>query len=202
MKYIVIVLALWCVGSPAFAGGSDQLRIFMNSTLSARGTFTQSVVSSAGRKPKQSGGIFALQRPGKFRWSYEQPYPQLLVSDGQTLWSWDPELKQLVVKKLGQSLSGSPAALLSGGDLEKNFELKDAGAKDGLDFVEARPRQSDASFVLMRVGLAANLPVVMEIQDSFGQVTTLRFTRFEANPTLSADLFRFKAPAGVDVVSE
>ncbi|MBL8478016.1 MAG: outer membrane lipoprotein chaperone LolA [Sterolibacteriaceae bacterium] len=192
-----------CVSfAPAQAAGLDQLKNFLETHRSARGVFTQTVIARSGKKPQQSAGIFALQRPGKFRWSYEEPYKQLLVSDGNKLWSYDPDLNQVAVKKLGAAFGASPAALLAGKDLDRHFELSEGTPADGLEFVEAKPRGGDASFERVRIGLAANRPVSMEIHDSFGQVTMLQFTRFEANPQLSDSLFRFVAPAGADVVGE
>lgn len=203
MRRLASLAAIYLMAqAPAWAGGSDQLRHFLNATLAAKGSFTQTVIAQQGRKPKESSGSFALQRPGKFRWNYEAPYPLLLVSDGQTLWSYDADLKQAVAKKLGAGLGASPAALLAGGDIEKHFDLKDAGTQDGLEWVEARPKRDDAGFASMRMGLARNLPVAMEIHDNFGQVTLLRFQRVESNPTLAAESFRFKPPAGVDLLQE
>ena len=188
-------------GTPQ-AAGLDQLKSFLDASRSARGVFSQTVIAKSGKKPQQSAGIFALQRPGKFRWSYEKPHKQLLVSDGSRLWSYDPDLNQVVVKKLGAAFGASPAALLAGKDLDKHFELTEGTPADGLEFVDARPRGGDASFERVRIGFAANRPVSMEIHDSFGQVTLLQFTRFETNPQLPESLFRFVAPAGADVVGE
>ena len=201
-------LRILCIASavgfltPAWASGLDQLKSFLDTNRSARGMFTQTVIAKSGKKPQQSTGIFALQRPGKFRWSYEKPYKQLLVSDGSKLWSYDPDLNQVAVKKLGTAFGASPAALLAGKDLDKHFELKEGTAADGIEFVEATPKGGDASFERVKIGFAANQPVSMEIHDSFGQVTVLRFTGFEANPALPAALFRFVAPAGADVVGD
>lgn len=201
MRKLAIAVALM-FSATAWAGGVDQLRAFLDGTKTARGSFSQSVSAKSGRKPQQSAGIFAMQRPGKFRWSYELPYPQLLVSDGKQFWSYDPELKQAVSKKIGQAFGSSPAALLAGGELDKTFNLRDAGASDGIEFVEATPKQEDASFSNIRIGLRDNLPVSMEIHDSFGQTTVLRFTQFERNPALDAALFRFVPPKGADVVGD
>ena len=189
-------------GAPASASGPDQLRAFLDSTRSARGVFTQTVISRSGRKPQPSAGIFAFQRPGKFRWSYESPYKQLLVSDGNRLWSYDPDLNQVAVKKLGAAFGASPAALLAGQDLERHFQLSDAGPADGAEYLDARPRGNDASFERVKIGFAGNRPVSMEIHDSFGQVTHLRFTQFEPNPVLPASLFQFTPPRGADVVGD
>lgn len=203
MKRLVILLCLLAGQSySARAGGLDQLKTFLDSVKSAKGVFVQTVIAKSGRKPQQSAGIFVLQRPGKFRWSYEKPYKQLLVSDGNKLWSYDPDLNQVAVKKLGAAFGSSPAALLAGQDLDKHFELKEGPAEDGIEFVDATPKGGDASFERVRIGFAANKPVSMEIHDSFGQVTVLRLTQFEANPVLPAGLFRFTAPAGADVVGD
>lgn len=184
------------------ASGLDQLKTFLETTKSARGTFVQSVASKSGRKPQQSAGSFAMQRPGKFRWHYEKPYQQLLVSDGEKLWSFDPDLNQVTVKKLGKALGASPAALLAGSDLDSSFVLKDAGEAEGLEMVDATPKAADGTFERVRIGLKGNLPRVMEIRDNFGQVTTLIFGEFHSNPVLPQDTFKFVPPKGADVVGE
>lgn len=188
--------------SLASASGLDQLKAFLETTKSANGVFAQSVANKTGRKPQQSAGTFVMQRPGKFRWSYEKPYRQLLVSDGEKLWSYDPDLNQVVVRKLGKALGASPAALLAGGDLEQHFVLEDAGQAEGIEMVDATPKAADGTFERVRIGLKGNLPRVMEIRDNFGQVTTLLFAEFHSNPQLAKDLFKFVPPKGADVVGE
>jgi outer membrane lipoprotein carrier protein len=186
----------------AMANGLDQLKAFLDTTKTANGSFAQSVVGKSGKKPQQSLGSFALARPGKFRWHYEKPYQQLLVSDGEKLWSYDPDLNQVTVKKLGKALGSSPAALLAGGDLDAHFSLKDAGTVEGVDMVDATPKAADGTFERVRIGFKGNLPRVMEIRDNFGQVTTLIFTEFRSNPTLGKDEFKFTPPKGADIVGE
>jgi outer membrane lipoprotein carrier protein len=190
------------VSWPAHASGLDQLKSFLNDTKTARGSFVQTVLGKSGRKPQQSEGFFAISRPGKFRWSYEKPYKQLLVSDGEKLWSYDPDLKQVTVKKLGAAFGSSPAALLAGESLEGNFKLKDAGTTEGLEFVEATPKSQDGSFEWLRIGFKGGLPRVMEVRDNFGQTTLLYLNQFETNIALPAELFHFAPPKGADVVGE
>lgn len=205
MKKTIAIFCVLCgtgFAGASIASGLEQLKQFVATTASAQGAFSQTVIAKSGRKPQQSSGVFALQRPGKFRWSYEKPYPQLLVSDGAQLWSFDPELNQVAIKKVGAVFGSSPAALLAGQDLEKSFDLKDAGSAEGVDYVEATPKTADASFERVRIGFVANQPVSMEIHDSFGQTSLLRFTRFAANPSLPGSLFRFTPPARADVVEE
>lgn len=199
---ISLFLGAVLVSSTVFAAGLDQLKAFLAATKSANGNFLQSVVAKSGRKPQQSAGSFAMQRPGKFRWHYEKPYQQLLVSDGEKLWSFDPDLNQVTVRKLGKALGASPAALLAGGDLDGHFVLKDAGQADGIEMVDATPKTADGTFERVRIGLRDNLPRIMEVRDNFGQVTTLLFTEFHSNPPLPKDAFRFTPPKGADIVGE
>lgn len=186
----------------AAAAGIDQLKAFWANTHAAQGTFAQSVVAKSGRKPQNSTGIFMLARPGKLRWSYEKPYKLLLVADGEKLWTYDVDLNQVTIGRMQKTLGASPAALLTGESLDKHFTLAEAGASDGLEIVDAVPKDADSTFARVRIGLSDNLPRLMEVQDNFGQTTTLLFTQFQPNPTLSKDAFRFVPPKGADVVGE
>ncbi len=207
LKGLLTALALMA-GSVAMAqtaeqNGIAQLRQFVAATRSATGTFKQTVHAASGRQPQQASGRFAFQRPGKFRWEYEQPYPQLLVSDGKTLWSWDPDLNQATVNKLDAALGNTPAAILSGGGMvEDNFQLTEAGASDGLSWVQAIPLQPDSSFESMRMGFSGGMLQRMELRDNFGQMTQIIFSGVAADVTLDAKTFRFDMPAGADVIGE
>ena len=107
------------------------------------------------------------------------------------------------MRKAGQAISGSPAALLAGNnDLEKNFDLKDAGNADGMAWVEATPKSNESGFERVRLGFAGADLKAMELNDSFGQTTQVSFSKIERNPALPANHFKFTPPAGVDVVGE
>lgn len=190
------------VAPQALASGIDQFRTFLKATRQAQGSFTQTVTAKSGRKPQLSSGTFAFSRPGKFRWSYEKPYTQLLVSDGRKLWTFDPDLNQATVRKIGDALGASPAALLAGDALENNFTLIDAGTADGLEFLEATPVARDSTFEGVRIGMKDNLPQVMEVRDNFGQTTVIRFGAIDTRAALPADTFRFTPPKGADIVGE
>lgn len=190
------------ISSHAAAAGIDQLKAFWANTHAAQGTFAQSVVAKSGRKPQNSTGIFMLARPGKLRWSYEKPYKLLLVADGEKLWTYDLDLNQVTIGKMDKTLGASPAALLTGESLDRHFTLSEAGTAEGLEIVDAVPKAADSSFARVRIGLADNLPRLMEVQDNFGQTTTLLFTQFQPNPSLPKDAFRFAPPRGADVIGQ
>jgi outer membrane lipoprotein carrier protein len=193
----------------AHASALDQFKSFVSSTQSAKGEFSQRLVKAekAGapgvKVSTPSTGTFVFARPGKFIWIYQKPYEQLLQADGERLYIYDKDLNQVTSRKLGNALGSSPAAILFGSnDLEKNFTLKEAGAKDGLEWLDATPKTKDSSFEHIGIGLRNGVPEAMELRDSFGQMSLLTFTRFEKNPALAADQFKFVVPKGADVSAQ
>jgi outer membrane lipoprotein carrier protein len=198
---IAATLALAAHGT-ASAAALDQFKTFVAGTKSAKGEFTQTQVrKSAGAKAAPtSTGNFVFARPGKFIWTYQKPYEQVLQADGDTLYLYDKDLNQVSTKKLGNALGNSPAAILFGSnDLEKNFTLADAGARDGLEWLTATPKTKDTSFEQIGIGLKDGVPQAMELKDNFGQTTVLKFTSFQRNPALGAQAFKFEVPKGAEV---
>ena len=191
------------VATAAPADGLAQLKAFHATTKSGNVTFRQAVAAKGRQDTRESTGTFSFQRPGRFRWTYETPYEQLIVGDGDRVWIYDRDLNQVIVRKLDRALGSTPAALLAGDSaLEANFDLTGAGTRDGVDFVEAKPRSPDTGFERVRIGFAGNLPRVMELSDTFGNVTTLTFGPFDRNPVQDPAQFRFVPPNGADVVGE
>lgn len=187
--------------APAVAGAIDQLHQFVSQTRSARGEFSQRVTGRAGRVTPASSGEFSFERPGRFRWAYLKPYEQLIVADGKTLTIWDKDLNQATVKALDAALGASPAAILFGSnDLEQRFVLKEAGSRDGIDWLEATPRTRDTSFERIGIGFRDGSLAAMELRDSLGQTTVLSFSKVERNPRLAPETFRFEPPKGADVL--
>lgn len=200
---IVSTAALVCMPVWAMAGAVEQLHQFLQTTKTLKADFTQIVVAKNGRKPQNSSGTVAISRPGKLRWEIQKPYPQTLVGDGEKFWIYDPELKQVTVRKAGQAIGSSPAALLSGSnDLEKNFVLKEAGEMEGMAWVEATPKANESGFEKLRLGFTGSELKGMELLDNFGQTTHIRFSHFERNPALPAATFKFTPPLGADVIGE
>jgi outer membrane lipoprotein carrier protein len=197
--------ALLAASSFAHASALDQFKSFVANTKSARGEFTQQQVkkSAGGKVAPASSGTFVFARPGKFIWQYQKPYEQLLQADGDQLFIYDKDLNQVTVKKLGNALGSSPAAILFGSnDLEKNFTLSEAGTRDGLEWLNAVPKSKDTTFEQIGIGLRDGIPQAMELKDTFGQVSVLHFQNFQRNPPLAANQFRFEMPKGADVFKQ
>jgi outer membrane lipoprotein carrier protein len=197
----VLALGLALPAFPSFADALQRLQDYARDTKTLSGSFTQVVFDRNGRKTQDSGGEMYFARPGKFRWVYRKPYEQLIVGDGKKIWIYDADLEQVTVKKQDKAIGESPAALLAGSnDLDKHFNLKDAGEKDGLEWLEATPKSQEGSFERIRLGFRKNLLVAMELKDNFGQTSFLKFNSLKANSNLKSDLFSFAPPKGVDVI--
>jgi outer membrane lipoprotein carrier protein len=199
----LLTTAALAVAMPAHGTGLEQLHAFVGGARSGKATFVQRVVGKGQAAAKDSAGTFTFQRPGKFRWAYEKPFEQLIVGDGGKLWIYDRDLNQVIVRKLDVALGSSPAALLAGDNaLESNFVVSEGGPSGGMELIEARPKAADSGFERVRIAFKDNLPRLMELTDTFGNVTTLVFGGFERNPPLDAAQFRFVAPPGADIVGE
>lgn len=194
--------------SLAFAGMAqatalEQFKSFVSGTKAARGEFVQTQLkkSATSKVAAPASGTFVFARPGKFIWTYTKPYEQVLQADGDQLYIYDKDLNQVTVKKLGNALGSSPAAILFGSnDLEKNFTLSEAPARDGLEWLNATPKAKDSQFQQISIGLRNGAPEAMELKDSFGQTSVLKFQKFERNPSLGTQQFTFVVPKGADVL--
>ncbi len=203
-KVIAALTAGLLLAGGAQASALEQFKSFVSTAKAAKGEFVQTQVKNAnGEAPKagkNSSGTFVFARPGKFIWTYTKPYDQVLQADGEQLFIYDKDLNQVTVKKLGDALGSSPAAILFGSnDLEKNFTLSEGGTRDGLEWLKAVPKAKDTSFEQIAIGLRNGLPEAMELKDSFGQTSVLKFSKLEKNPALNATSFKFVMPKGADV---
>ena len=194
--------ALTLVPLAAHADAVDALKAFVQQVKTGRATFTQTVTSPDGAKTKTSSGSFEFARPDRFRFAYTKPFEQLIVADGQKVWIYDADLNQVSSRKFTQALGATPAALLAGGDLSRDFDVVAEPAKDGLDWAKATPKAKDGAFESMRIGFQGKQLAAVEITDNFSQRSRLTFTQFNANIELPAENFKFVIPKGVDVLEQ
>ena len=202
MKKNIFLAVIFAAGN-ATASSLEQYQTFLNETQSARAAFEQKVYDRDGRLVQDTRGSFVFQRPGRFRWVYDKPADQVIVGDGVRVWIYDRQLNQVTVRKVERALGSTPAALLSGASgIQSAFELSDAGARDGLEWLNARPRDRETGFESVRMGFDKNGLQAMELSDHFGQKTLLRFSNLVRNPRVDAREFRFDPPKGADVLGD
>lgn len=198
---LAAALLLW--SAPGQASSVERFQAFMRTTPSARADFEQKVFDRSKKLVQTATGTFSFQRPGRFRWTYSKPYAQLIVGDGEKVWIWDEDLNQVTVKRLARAIGSTPAALLAGAaDVADAFLLEDLGPRDGLEWLDARPRDRESGFERIRLGLGVSGVEAMELVDPFGQTTVLRFSNLVRNPKQEPGAFRFVPPKGADVLGD
>jgi outer membrane lipoprotein carrier protein len=194
----------------ARASGLDALEKFVQTAKTGRAEFTQVVTSPAregqSAKTRKSSGTFEFARPDRFRFNYRKPFEQTIVADGRTLWLYDADLRQVTQRKQAQVLGSTPAALIASAPdlatLRRDFELQPDGEKDGLQWVQATPRNKEGQLHSMRVGFRGDQLAALEILDSFGQRSMLTFSKMEVNAPVGPEVFNFKPPQNADVVKQ
>jgi outer membrane lipoprotein carrier protein len=201
MKYLLAAALLAATGA-AHADAVDTLKEFVRDVKTGSASFTQTVYSPDGAKKKVSSGSFEFARPNRFRFEYKKPFEQLIVGDGQKVWIYDADLNQASSRKFDQALGATPAAVLAGASLDKDFDLAALPDSDGLVWAQATPKLKDGPVQLLRVGFKGKQLAAIEILDGFGQRSSLRFAQVVANPPLNAESFRFKPPPGAEVIEQ
>lgn len=200
---LIALGALLLTGS-AIAGARDDLKSFTSGLKGLDGQFTQQVYDAKGKLKESSSGRVALSAPRLFRWEYAKPYPQLIVADGKKVWVYDPDLQQVTVREQGSEEQNSPlSALIDPAKLDQQFNVKEAGAADGLQWLMLTPKsEGDASFQSARLGFAGGGLTRMEVLDAAGQSTKISFSGWKRNPSFAASTFKYAPAKGVDVVGD
>ncbi len=218
MKKLFAIISIATCAMAARADGLGALELFLKTATSGRAEFTQ-VVTAPSRegqvaRTRNSSGTFEFQRPGRFRFVYGKPLAQTIVADGQTLWLHDLDLNQVTARSQASALGSTPAALIAAAPdmraLQADYQLANGPEREGLQWVVATPRARDGQVQSVRVGLreveqggkkTVEL-AALEIVDSFGQRSLLSFSRVQLNVSLPPETFRFKPPAGADVIRQ
>ncbi|HEV6965380.1 outer membrane lipoprotein chaperone LolA [Roseateles sp.] len=201
MKRFLLSLTLALAGA-AHADAVDALRDFARDVKSGKANFTQTVTSPDGKRKKVSSGAFEFERPNRFRFAYAKPFEQVIVADGIKVWIYDADLNQASSRKLADALGATPAALLAGANLERDFTLKALATEGGIDWVQASPKQAESTIQSLKLGFKGRDLAAMEIVDGFGQRSRLDFSAVQANVPVAAERFQFKLPAGADLIEQ
>ena len=189
-----------------FAEGISDLNAFVNNVSSMSSEFSQVVLDKKGSKLQDVEGVMLFKRPNKFRWDYLKPYQNQIISDGDRLYMYDQDLRQVSINSIAKVGGSTPLLIIAGKNIEKYFTLKNIESQAGdessqnIKWVEAIPKEEGAGFSKVMLGLTENKLSVMKIVDAFEHITTISFRNAKYNVSLSDNDFLFKLPNGVDVV--
>lgn len=182
---------------------ANKLSALLSQTQTISGSFSQLTLDSTGTQLQEASGQMVLQRPGLFRWHTNPPLEQLLVSNGEKVWLYDPDLMQVTVQNMDQRLTHTPALLLSGdvSKISENFTISYQATGEVVDFTLI-PTAKDTLFDTLRLSFRGGVINDMQLQDAVGQRTNILFSAVKVNQPIAASEFVFEAPAGVDVIEE
>ena len=195
----LLVLALGA--SPGFA--ADLIADYFSGLNTFQSSFTQTVTDSNGERLQDAQGRVWMQRPGRFRWDYATPYRQLIVADGEHLWTYDEDLEQATVEPVDAALSSTPAMLLSGfRPLDEVMRWQETGTRDGRTWYRLDPKQQDTAVEEVQIAFDAGQLAIIEVRDGFGNHTRIGFSDITRNQSIDPDRFRIQLPPGTDIIGD
>ena len=201
LRIAALTAALLFASSAANAGARDDLNAFTKGLKGLDGQFSQQVFDARGKQKERASGRVAVSAPRLFRWEYTKPYPQLIVADGKTVWVYEPDLQQASKRAQGVEEANSPLAiLLDPSKLDRDFVVKEAGTRDGLEWLQLTPKQAEAGFKTAKLGFGKGGLAQMEYVDALGQRTRIAFTGWKRNPAFAKGTFVYVPAKGVDVI--
>ena len=183
--------------------GEALVNAFVNDVVTFSGDFEQSLMDPDGRLLETTSGTLEIQRPGRFRWVYREPYEQWLIADGTNIWSYDVDLEQVTVKPQGDALANTPALLLGGSEQAMDqFEHGGSFVEGGLTWVRLLPVDTDSGFRRVELGFDDGRLSRMVFLDNLEQTTVVVLKNVVVNEPIDAARFEFAVPDGVDVVGK
>jgi len=201
-----IFFAFLILSFNVIADGISDLNAFVNNVSSMSSEFSQVVLDKKGLKLQDVEGVMLFKRPNKFRWDYLKPYQNQIISDGDRLFMYDQDLRQVSINPIAKVAGSTPLLIIAGKNIEKYFTLRnieDQVANEmnqNIKWVEAVPKEEGAGFSKVILGSTENKLSVMKIVDAFEHITTISFKNAKYNVSLVDNDFLFKLPTGVDVV--
>ncbi|KGD65882.1 outer membrane lipoprotein carrier protein [Alcanivorax nanhaiticus] len=199
-----LVMAVLLAPSLVWAGATEDLLDRLQKLQSLKGGFEQMVLDKGGTHMQQAEGSFQVARGNRFYWSTTSPFSQLAVSDGETVWVYDEDLEQVVVRPLSNDLGETPALLFSGkpSDVAAAFSIAEQDRNGAEVTYRLTPKGEDPLFDQLDVSFIGEQPHSMRLQDALGQKTIIDFRDLTINKGIDAALFQFQPPEGTDIIEQ
>lgn len=208
---IALTLALSLGASQASADVEESSRVaagqladMLRDYQSYQADFIQIVVNENGSQVQETRGTLKAKRPGLFYWETGAPLPQFIVSDGEKVEVYDPDLEQVTVHSLDDRVQSTPALLLSGevGNLHETYQVFERGIGSQVREFKLVPRAADSLFTSLRLSFRNGVLQEMRMQDSLGQLSILSFDDIVLNQTIQKSAFELEYPEGVDIIRD
>ena len=181
--------------------GEVLVNDFVQNVITLQGRFEQSLIDAEGEVVERSSGILEIERPGRFRWAYSEPYEQWIVADGLNIWSYDVDLAQVTVKPQADALANTPALLLGGSaEALEQFHFDQSMIEAGTTWVRMIPVDTSSGFERMELGFFDGQLTRMVFYDNLDQTTLVALYDVKTNEPIDAEQFSFTVPDDADLV--
>ncbi len=203
LKGILIVSLVFSLPIQAANDASERLTNLLMAMQSFQANFKQITLDGRGDTLQEMVGELAVQRPGLVYWKTNPPLEQLVVSDGDRLWLYDPDLEQVTVQKLDPRITQTPALLLSGkvDTLKASYHIR-GDQLNKLEVFVLVPKDPESLFEQLKMTFSEGQLVQMHLTDSLGQRSSFEFFDIQTNRKIASELFHFTPPDGVDVIAQ
>ena len=178
---------------------AKRLNTLLSNTKSMTASFTQTTKGASSGSFK---GSMSVQRPNNFRWETKSPSEQLIIANGSSMWVYDKDLEQATKQGVDSQVGNTPALLLSGDPSKIDKSFKVTQPYNNKNYYVLYPKDSDASFKNLAISFSGGKPVMMVLNDTLGQTTSIKFSSVKLNPSINSSQFKFTPPAGVDVINQ
>jgi outer membrane lipoprotein carrier protein len=193
------IILLFC--SNTFSNPNSDLVDILGKMRALNGNFTQKVTDQNGAILQDASGQFFFKKPNLFKWDYLEPSKSQLISDGELLYLYDPDLKQVVISQLKKIGGVSPAMLLVTRDIENIFEISSIRDEKGIDWFKAVPHEPEkANFKKVFISFTEGKLKRMKIIDGFDNITEINFIKVNQNTVINEAIFLFNTPEDIDVI--
>ena len=178
---------------------AKRLNKLLTNTKSMTANFSQ---TTKGASSGTFSGVMSVQRPNNFRWETKSPSQQLIVANGNSMWVYDKDLEQATKQAVDSQVGNTPALLLSGDPSKIDSNFKITQPYDNKNYYVLYPKSANASFKSLSISFSGGKPVMMVLNDTLGQTTSIKFSSIKLNPSINASQFKFTPPKGVDIINQ
>jgi outer membrane lipoprotein carrier protein len=202
-KKVCLVLIICMFGGVSAEESRERLIVLLEQMTSLSSEFEQRTYKEASANVDVSSGKFTLQKPMKFNWTVTKPYEQQVISDGETLWVFDPDLEQATYQKISENIQQSPAMILVQPrlSLDERYQVYEA-ERETFSVFKLIPSKEEGVFAELSLVFEEGVISEIRILDTLGQETLVQFSNVEVDVNLDNSLFEFNPPPGTDLFEQ
>lgn len=183
-----------------FAQPSSDLSILLNKNESFQGSFNQIVFDNQGQIIEEANGKVIFKKPHFFKWIYKKPHQNQIISDGEIIYIYDPDLSQVIMSQFSQSNSNNPSLIFFQKNIEKFFKVTTKSINGEL-WYRCQSLSDDADYESLELKFDSQGKVLaMNIIDRLKNKILVNFEDIQTNIKINEATFLFNVPENVEII--